>query len=185
LFALRILDFLFLCLLHLVYICTHRASITLVYHTFTTAYCLIEHSTSPDNMAPVVWGLDLAEIKWSKFKSSYMWNNEYHLRRTKFIVYQCALIFCVISESLGTDVLSGKHYCVPFNYHHQLSRPKQTTPPANATWSTSAITAKQSLTTITLVPPRTTSSLASLLPSSSARHSSSTSSGPNAKSQEE
>ncbi|KAK5169388.1 uncharacterized protein LTR77_005363 [Saxophila tyrrhenica] len=57
-------------------------------------------------MAPVIWGLDLAEIKWSKFKSSYMWNSEYHMRRTKFIVYQCALIFCVVSESLGTAALS-------------------------------------------------------------------------------
>ncbi len=54
----------------------------------------------------VIWGLDLNEIKWSKFKNSYMWNTDYHLRRTKFIVYQCALIFCVVSESLGTDVLS-------------------------------------------------------------------------------
>lgn len=58
-------------------------------------------------MAPVIWGLDLAEIKWGKFKSSYMWNRDYHLRRTKFIVYQLALIFCVVSESLGTAALSG------------------------------------------------------------------------------
>lgn len=58
-------------------------------------------------MAPVIWGLPLEEIKWSKFKSGYMWNNEYHLRRTKFIVYQAAMILCVVSESLGTDVLSG------------------------------------------------------------------------------
>lgn len=58
-------------------------------------------------MGKVIWGLDLGEIKWSKFKSSYMWNTEYHLRRTKLIVYQCAMIFCVISESLGTAVLSG------------------------------------------------------------------------------
>lgn len=35
-----------------------------------------------------------------------MWNNVYHLRRTKFIIYQCALIFCVVSESLGTAALS-------------------------------------------------------------------------------
>lgn len=54
----------------------------------------------------VVWGLDLTEIKWSKFKSSYMWNNDYHLRRTKFIVYQLAMILCVVSESLGTASLS-------------------------------------------------------------------------------
>lgn len=55
----------------------------------------------------VIWGLDLKEIKWSKFKSSYMWNNEYHLRRTKFIIYQLAMIFCVVSESLGTAALAG------------------------------------------------------------------------------
>ncbi|KAF2503302.1 hypothetical protein BU16DRAFT_546299 [Lophium mytilinum] len=54
----------------------------------------------------VIWGLDLREIQWWKFKSSYMWNNEYHLRRTKFIVYQIAMIFCVVSESLGTAALS-------------------------------------------------------------------------------
>ncbi|KAK5733643.1 hypothetical protein LTR17_009496 [Elasticomyces elasticus] len=58
-------------------------------------------------MAPVIWGLDLAEFKWSKFNSKYMFGNrDYHLRRTKFAVYQCALIFCVVSESLGTAVLS-------------------------------------------------------------------------------
>lgn len=57
-------------------------------------------------MAPVIWGLPLADIKWSAFKSSNMWNNRYHLRRTKFGVYQGAMIFCVISESLGTDTLS-------------------------------------------------------------------------------
>ena len=55
----------------------------------------------------VIWGLDLKDMQWSKFKSSYMWNREYHRRRTKFIVYQCAMIFCVVSESLGTAALSG------------------------------------------------------------------------------
>ncbi|KAL1634278.1 hypothetical protein SLS58_010720 [Diplodia intermedia] len=54
----------------------------------------------------VIWGLDLKDMQWAKFKNSYMWNTEYHLRRTKFIVYQCAMIFCVVSESLGTAVLS-------------------------------------------------------------------------------
>ncbi|KAI5923649.1 hypothetical protein F4810DRAFT_710391 [Camillea tinctor] len=53
-------------------------------------------------MAPVIWGLDLDEVKWSKFKPSYMWSNEYHLRRTKFIIYQCAMISTVVSEVLGT-----------------------------------------------------------------------------------
>lgn len=55
----------------------------------------------------VIWGLDLKEMQWGKFKNSYMWNKEYHLRRIKFIVYQCAMIFCVVSESLGTAALSG------------------------------------------------------------------------------
>ncbi|KAF9741933.1 hypothetical protein PMIN06_008225 [Paraphaeosphaeria minitans] len=54
----------------------------------------------------VIWGLDLKDMQWGKFKNSYMWNKEYHLRRTKFIVYQIAMIFCVVSESLGTAALS-------------------------------------------------------------------------------
>jgi hypothetical protein len=57
-------------------------------------------------MSPTLWGLDLRQVHPAKFKSSYMWNNVYHLRRTKFIVYQLAMIFCVISESLGTAALS-------------------------------------------------------------------------------
>jgi len=55
----------------------------------------------------VIWGLDLKEMQWGKFKSGYMWNNEYHNRRTKFIIYQLAMILCVVSESLGTAALSG------------------------------------------------------------------------------
>ncbi|KAK8167473.1 hypothetical protein BC567DRAFT_265183 [Phyllosticta citribraziliensis] len=65
-------------------------------------------------MAPVIWGLDLKEMQWGKFKSGYMWNTDYHLRRTKFIVYQLAMILCVVSESLGTAVLSGKSHAFPF-----------------------------------------------------------------------
>jgi len=57
-------------------------------------------------MSPTLWGLDLRQVHPAKFKSSYMWNKTYHLRRTKFIVYQLAMIFCVISESLGTAALS-------------------------------------------------------------------------------
>jgi hypothetical protein len=55
----------------------------------------------------VIWGLNLREIQWAKFKNSYMWNTEYHQRRTKFIIYQLAMILCVVSESLGTAALSG------------------------------------------------------------------------------
>lgn len=59
-------------------------------------------------MAPVIFGLNLGDMQWSKFKSSYMFGNtDYHLRRTKFVVYQLAMIFCVVSESLGTAALSG------------------------------------------------------------------------------
>ncbi|KAL8877549.1 MAG: hypothetical protein Q9198_004457 [Flavoplaca austrocitrina] len=58
-------------------------------------------------MAPVIWGLDLGDMKWSAFGSKYMFGNtEFHLRRTKFIIYQCTMIFLVVSESLGTAVLS-------------------------------------------------------------------------------
>lgn len=54
----------------------------------------------------VIWGLDLREMQWGKFKGSYMFNRVYHLRRTKMIVYQCAMILCVVSESVGTAALS-------------------------------------------------------------------------------
>ncbi len=55
----------------------------------------------------VIWGLDLHEMQWWKFKGSYMFNTDYYLRREKMIVYQIAMIFCVVSESVGTAALSG------------------------------------------------------------------------------
>jgi len=72
-------------------------------------------------MAPVIFGLNLGDMQWSKFKSSYMFGNtDYHLRRTKFVVYQLAMIFCVVSESLGTAALSGtfvrSHVRAPFDH---------------------------------------------------------------------
>lgn len=36
-----------------------------------------------------------------------MFNQVYHLRKTKMIVYQLAMILCVVSESIGTAALSG------------------------------------------------------------------------------
>ena len=58
----------------------------------------------------VIWGLDLKDMQWGKFKSSYMFGNkDYHLRRTKFGIYQGAMILTVVSESLGTAALSGTH----------------------------------------------------------------------------
>lgn len=56
----------------------------------------------------VIWGLDLKAMRWGKFKGKYMFNQVYHLRRTKMIVYQIAMILCVCSESVGTAALSGK-----------------------------------------------------------------------------
>jgi len=55
---------------------------------------------------PVIWGLDLKDMQWGKFKGSYMFNQVYHLRKTKMIVYQIAMILCVVSESVGTAALS-------------------------------------------------------------------------------
>jgi len=57
-------------------------------------------------MAPAIWGLDLKEMQWWKFKGSYMFNKVYHLRCTKMIVYQIAMTLCVVSESVGTAALS-------------------------------------------------------------------------------
>jgi hypothetical protein len=63
---------------------------------------------------PVIWGLDLKEMQWGKFKSNYMFGNtDYHLRRTKFGIYQGAMILTVVSESLGTAALSGTFKCLP------------------------------------------------------------------------
>lgn len=66
----------------------------------------------------VIWGLDLKEMQWGKFKSSYMFKNrDYHLRRTKFIVYQLAMILTVVSESLGTAALSGMSFNWLLEFH--------------------------------------------------------------------
>jgi hypothetical protein len=61
----------------------------------------------------VIWGLDLRDMQWSKFGNAYMWKNtDYHRRRTKFVIYQCAMILCVVSESLGTAALSGTFHAL-------------------------------------------------------------------------
>ncbi|KAF7929773.1 hypothetical protein BELL_0037g00020 [Botrytis elliptica] len=54
----------------------------------------------------IIWGLDLRDMQWGKFKGAYMFNHVYHLRKTKMIVYQIAMILCVCSESVGTAALS-------------------------------------------------------------------------------
>jgi len=57
-------------------------------------------------MAPVIWGLNLAEIQWYKFGHKYMFGGTYHMQTTRMIVYQLAMIFMVVSESVGTAALS-------------------------------------------------------------------------------
>lgn len=41
-------------------------------------------------MSPLIQDMSKHNLQWGKFKTSYMYNNIYHLRRTKFIVYQLA-----------------------------------------------------------------------------------------------
>ncbi|EPS43406.1 hypothetical protein H072_2681 [Dactylellina haptotyla CBS 200.50] len=55
----------------------------------------------------VIWGLDLREIKWSKFASKNMFDRQWYLRREKMIIYQLAMISMVCSESVGTAALSA------------------------------------------------------------------------------
>jgi hypothetical protein len=74
---------------------------------YTPLLSLYLAATSVDENMAVIWGLDLKEMQWGKFKGSYMFNQVYHLRRTKMIVYQIAMILCVVSESVGTAALSG------------------------------------------------------------------------------
>ncbi|KAK6332257.1 hypothetical protein TWF696_002978 [Orbilia brochopaga] len=54
----------------------------------------------------VIWGLDLREIQWGKFASKNMFDPQWYLRREKMIIYQMAMIFMVVSESVGTAALS-------------------------------------------------------------------------------
>lgn len=74
----------------------------------------------------VIWGLDLHEMQWCKLKGSYMFNPEYHLRRAKMIVYQIAMILCVVSESVGTAALSGIGHYSPSALVSTSTHSKQT-----------------------------------------------------------
>ncbi|KAF3941747.1 hypothetical protein ABW19_dt0200583 [Dactylella cylindrospora] len=55
----------------------------------------------------VIWGLDLKEIQWNKFASKNMFDKQWYLRREKMIIYQLAMIFMVVSESVGTAAMSA------------------------------------------------------------------------------
>lgn len=50
------------------------------------------------------------DAQWAKFKSSYMWNKIYYLRRTKFVVYQLASLTTNIVQGIGIDVLRSTYF---------------------------------------------------------------------------
>ncbi|KDQ50994.1 hypothetical protein JAAARDRAFT_211425 [Jaapia argillacea MUCL 33604] len=57
-------------------------------------------------MSPHVFGLDLANIRFSAFKSSNMFDKRYHLRPIRFVWYQLAMIVTVVAECVATYSMS-------------------------------------------------------------------------------
>ena len=53
-------------------------------------------------------GLELKEVQLWKFKSSYMFNTEYYLRREKMILYQLAMVLCICSQSIAPVQINGE-----------------------------------------------------------------------------
>ena len=58
-------------------------------------------------MAPLIRNMSRHDVQWTKFKSSYMYNKIYYLRRTKFVVYQLATNMVNVVQGLGFAVLRG------------------------------------------------------------------------------
>ncbi|KAH8808821.1 hypothetical protein F5884DRAFT_753338 [Xylogone sp. PMI_703] len=56
-------------------------------------------------MAPLIRNMSRHDAQWSKFKSSYMWNNVYYLRRSKFAVYQLATTMVNVVNGVGISTL--------------------------------------------------------------------------------
>ena len=95
-------------------------------NTFNTSLSLTQYPISPFlKICPmtVIWGLDLHEMQWYKFGGSYMFSGVYHLQTTKMIVYQLAMILCIVSESVGTAALSGNPSSPPRSYQLKLTEP--------------------------------------------------------------
>jgi len=53
----------------------------------------------------IIWGLDLKYIRLSSFQSKNMFQKRYHYRSARFVWYQLAMIFTVVSECLATYTL--------------------------------------------------------------------------------
>lgn len=83
-------------------------------------------------MGRVILGLDLAEIRLDKFKASNMWGNEFPRRRSRFVFYQLAMIFCSISNTLAMSVLWGELW--PPNLHLQQANGLQFRLHRSAEW---------------------------------------------------
>jgi hypothetical protein len=58
-------------------------------------------------------GLDLNDIHWKKFKASCMFDTSYYLRRSKMVTYQIAMLFGILSNTLGEKALAGKSRACP------------------------------------------------------------------------
>ena len=59
-------------------------------------------------MSPMVTGLNHEEVRWDKFKNSYMYNDTYYLRRTKFVIYQCATTSVGICAGIAGPLIHSK-----------------------------------------------------------------------------
>ncbi|ORY92629.1 hypothetical protein BCR35DRAFT_4922 [Leucosporidium creatinivorum] len=49
-----------------------------------------------------VWGFDLSELKFSSFGHKALFDPRYHLRKTRIIIYQCAMLVCLAAECTAT-----------------------------------------------------------------------------------
>ncbi|KZT25583.1 hypothetical protein NEOLEDRAFT_1133578 [Neolentinus lepideus HHB14362 ss-1] len=56
-------------------------------------------------MNPIIFGLDLRNIRPSAFRSKNMWNRAYRYRPTRFVLYQLAMTITVVAECLATYAL--------------------------------------------------------------------------------
>jgi hypothetical protein len=63
---------------------------------------------------PVVFGLDLKQIRWSAFKSKNMFDKKYYLRPQRFVFYQLAMIITIAGEVLATITLSKSYFVLVF-----------------------------------------------------------------------
>ncbi|KAK4699090.1 hypothetical protein P7C70_g7176, partial [Phenoliferia sp. Uapishka_3] len=55
---------------------------------------------------PTIWGFNLNEMRMSKFSSKSLMEDGFHLRKTRIILYQAAMIICLAAECTATYSLS-------------------------------------------------------------------------------